>query len=90
MQKKIDKKTGKQELEKPKEKRFYTVEIECLIPAVVKYRVLIDEDEHEKAVLESFKTLPMERPSFRLLQMKRIVARVYDWGTNMLRYTKRF
>lgn len=87
MQKKIDKKAKE---EKPKEKRFYTVEVECLIPAVVKYRVLVDEDEYEKAVLESVKTLPIERPALRLGQMKRIVARVYDWGTNMLRYTKRF
>jgi hypothetical protein len=76
--------------EKPKEKRFYTVEVECLIPAVVKYRVLVEEDDFEQATKETLTMVPMERPSLRLAQMKRITARVYNWGTNMLRYVKKF
>jgi len=86
----MQKKKDKKEQEKPKEKRFYTVEVECMIPAVVKYKVLVDEDEYEQAVLESVKTLPIAPPSLKLPRMKRIVARVYDWGTNMLRHIKRF
>ena len=76
--------------EKPKEKKFYTVEIECLIPATVKYRVLVEDGEYEKAIQESVKVMPMGPPSLKLARMKRLSAKVYSWGTNMLRHMRRF
>lgn len=73
-----------------KEKRFYTVEVECLIPAIVKYKVLVEEGEYQKAVLETIKLSPLERPKLRLNMMRKIKATVYDLGTNMLRHIHRF
>jgi hypothetical protein len=73
-----------------KEKRFYTVEIECLIPATVKYKVLMEDGEYQKAVLETVKLSPIDRPKLRLNLMRRIKATVYDLGTNMIRHIHRF
>lgn len=73
-----------------KEKKFYTVEVECLIPAVVKYRVLVDEDEYDLAIKESIRVMPMSPPKLNISRMKRISAKVYDWGTNMMRHVKRY
>lgn len=75
---------------KTPQKKFYTVEVECLIPAIVKYKVLMDEGEYEKAAIETLRLSPIERPSLKLGMMKRIRAKIYDLGTNMLRHIKRF
>ncbi len=75
--------------EKPKEKKYYTVEVECLIPAIVRYRVLVEDGDYEKAVLETTKALPIQSPTLKMNKMKRLVSKVYDWGTHMLRYQKR-
>lgn len=75
---------------KPKkpEKEYYTVEVEALVPAVIKYRILAENPE--EAVKESMRTPPMERPAIRLPQMRRLKARVYNWGTNMLKHIHNF
>ena len=73
-----------------KQKKYYVVEVECLIPATVKYRVFVDEGEHAKAIVESEKILPIEPPKLHLSRLKRLSAKLYDWGTNMLRYTKNY
>ena len=74
--------------EKKPEKKYYTVEVEALIPAVVKYRILAESPE--AAVAESLRTSPVERPILRIPSMRRLRAKVYNWGTNMLQYTKSF
>jgi len=70
------------------EKKYYTVEVEALIPAVVKYRVLAESPE--LAVDEAMRAQPIERPTLRLPQMRKLKARVYNWGTNMLKHMRSF
>jgi hypothetical protein len=76
--------------EKPVEKKWYTIEVECLIPAIVKYRVLVDEGEFDKAALDSTKAVPMAPPKLQLAKMKRLSAKVYEYGTNMLKHKRNF
>jgi hypothetical protein len=71
-----------------KQKKYYTVEIECLLPAIVKYRVLVDEGNYEQAIVDSIKLHPIEKPILRFNKMKRLKAKVYDWGTSMLKHVK--
>jgi hypothetical protein len=73
-----------------KQKKYYTVEVECLIPAVAKYRVLVDEDDYDKAVLGTIKIVPSETPRLQLGRMKRLSAKVYEYGTNMMKFIKKF
>jgi hypothetical protein len=83
-------KDKKKAAKKPVQKKFYTVEVECLIPAVVKYKVLVDEEDYQQAVAETVKIAPVERPSLHLGRMRRLKARVYDLGTNLLRHIQGF
>lgn len=69
-------------------KQYYTVEVEALVPAIIRYRILAETPE--KAVEELDKTPPLDRPKLKLAKMRKQVARVYLWGTNMLHYVKRF
>jgi len=73
---------------KPPEKRYYTIELEAMVPSVIRYRVFAETPEEALELLD--KTPPLERPKPKLLGMRKQVARVYLWGTNMLQYIKRF
>jgi hypothetical protein len=76
--------------EKKIEKKYYTVEVECLIPAKVRYRVLIDEDKFTLAANETIKINPSGPPQLDLSRMKRIQAKVYDYGTTLIKHIHRF
>jgi len=80
----------KEKSEKSKEKKFYTVEVECLIPATVKYRILMDEGEYDKAAVECIKSVPAAPPKLQLAKMKKISAKVYEYGTNMLKHKRNY
>jgi len=69
-------------------KQYYTVKLEALIPSTVKYRILAESPEEAVKLLD--KTNPLERPIPQLNRMRKSVARVYLWGTNMLQHIKRF
>lgn len=74
---------------KPLKKKYYTVEIECLIPATVKYKVYIEEGKYEEGIKETYKMVPIERPKLKLGALKRLSAKVLEYGTNIIRYTKK-
>jgi len=70
------------------EKRYYTIELEAMVPATIRYRVLAESPE--KALEQLDRTPPLERPKTKIVGMRKQVAKVYLWGTNMLQYLKRF
>jgi hypothetical protein len=76
------------EKEKPKQKKYYTVELECLIPATIKCRVYVEEGAHELAVKEAFKNL--SRPVLKMNRMKKVSVKVCDSGSNLVRHTKKY
>jgi hypothetical protein len=76
--------------EKKIQKKYYTVEVECLIPAKVKYRILIDEDKFTLAAIETIKSTPIEPPKLDFSRMKRIQAKIYDYGTILIKHIHKF
>jgi hypothetical protein len=76
------------EKEKPKQKKYYTVELECIIPATIKCRVLVEDGAYELALTEALKNL--QKPILQMGRMKKISAKISDSGTNMVRYTRKF
>jgi len=74
---------------KEKEK-YYSVQVEGFVPVKLKYRVLAISPEE---ALENY-TKGMGKlsspPELKTNQIKKTIASIYDWGTNMIRYTKRF
>ena len=81
-------KEHKPEEHKPDKKRYYTVEVEALIPSTVKYRVFAKDPEEAISLIS--KTNPIERPIQQMNRMRKITAKVYFWRTNMLQLLKRF
>ncbi len=73
---------------KEPEKKYYTVEVEALVPTIIKYRVLAESAEKAVDLISSSPLL--ESPKQKLSAAKRIKAKVYDLETVMLRYTKTF
>ncbi len=73
---------------KEPEKKYFCVEVEALVPTVIKYRVLAESAEKAIDLINNASIL--ETPRQRISAAKRIKAKVYDFGTIMLRYTKTF
>lgn len=80
----------KEELKKtaaqPKPKQYYEVKVECLLPAVLTYKVLA-EDANQAADL--IKGKAPNSIQHRLVGRKELVLKVYDAGSNMMRFMKK-
>ena len=72
---------------KPKELKYYDVRIECLLPGTLTYRVLA-EDAVQAA--ELIKNRSPNSVVYNLIGVKNIILRVYDSGSNMMRWMRRF
>lgn len=66
---------------------YYTVEIEALVPTILKYKVYAESPEKALAKINSSPLL--ESPKPKLSQMKRIQARVFKFGTHLLKYSQK-
>lgn len=87
------KKEAKKEVKKepkkvanPPPKRYFDVKVECMLPAVLTYRVLA-EDEHEAAKLIKGKT--PNSVQHKLMGRKELMIRVFDAGSSMMRLMKK-
>lgn len=68
-----------------KDKTYFDVKIECLLPSTLSYRVLAESPEE---ALSMTKTLPPNNVQYRLAGRKNLKATVYDAGTLMVRLVK--
>jgi hypothetical protein len=68
--------------------KYYTVEIEALVPAKIKYQVLAESPEQASEKIQGL--APSGPPQLQLSGLRRIAVRVYDYGTVMMRFMKRF
>lgn len=75
--------------QKTKEK-YYLVKVEGLIPAKLKFRVLATSPEHALEVYNKGSAQLTSAPEFQIKQIKKTLAIIYDWGTHMIRLTKRY
>lgn len=70
----------------PKPKFYYDVKVECMLPAVLTYKVLA-EDAAQAA--ELIKGKSPNHVSHKLHGKKDLVLRVYDAGSSMMRFMKK-
>ena len=73
--------------EKPVEE-YYTIEIDAMIPATIKYKILAESPELALQKL-NLSTPLLESPRYRFAAMKKTVARIYKHGTAILKYSKK-
>jgi hypothetical protein len=72
---------------KSKEKQYFDIVLEAQIPCIVKYRVLAESAEE---ALEEIKRSPPVNVKPILNQKRDIKATVYNSGSSMIQYIKRW
>ncbi len=68
--------------DKPKDKIYYEVRVECLLPATLTYKILAEDPAQ---AIELIKNKPPNNVHHKLIGRKEFKATVYDFGTNMIR-----
>ena len=71
----------------PKAKSYYDVKVECLVPTMLTYRVLADD---EQEALELIGKKPPTQMKPNLLLKKIIKATVYIAGSSMVKLVKNY
>ena len=71
----------------PKQKKFYDIKVEALVPCLLTYRVYAEDEQ--SAITEISKKAPIAvKPN---LGLKRIIkATVYNAGSSLIRFIKAF
>jgi hypothetical protein len=64
---------------------IYTVEVECIVPAKVRYKVQASSPE-EAIELVKNKQAIQSAPILDLNKLKKISAKVFDYGTTLVKY----
>lgn len=69
-------------------KEYFMVELEVMAPVTLKYRVFAEspEDAIEKISTGSL----IESPKPKLFNIRKIKAKVYNFGTSILKYSRTF
>ena len=68
-----------------KDKKYYDVRIECLLPATLTYRVLAEDAEQAASMIKS---LQPNQVKHKLIGRKELKVLVYDSGSTIIRYVK--
>lgn len=71
-------------------KQYYMVELETIATVILKYRVLSDSPENAIEEVNKGLGVLIQTPKPKLPYIKKIKAKVYNFGTNLLRATKNF
>jgi hypothetical protein len=71
--------------ETPKQKSYYDVKVECLLPATLTYRVLADDAYQAAELIKGKSPISVKH---RLVGKKDIKLTVYDAGSSMIRFIK--
>lgn len=76
----IDKK-----LPKIKEKKYYDVRIECMLPATLTYRVLAETPEQAADLIKNMQPIGVKH---RLIGRKELKLTVLDAGSTMIKFIR--
>jgi hypothetical protein len=71
---------------KPKDKKYFDVKVECMLPATLIYKILAEDAEEASLLIKN------KQPNYvhhKLIGRKEIKLTVYDAGSNMIRFIKR-
>lgn len=82
----VDKKE-KLESQKP-QPTYYSIELDAMVPAKLKYRILANSPE--EALEGISKAQPIQQPRLIFAAMKRVSAQIFNYGTRILRYSKKY
>lgn len=75
------------QINKPKEKKYFTVKVEAMVPAVISYRVFAEDEE--SAIKQIDRQTPTHfQPKINL--SKKIKIMVYNSGSTIIRLVKNF
>lgn len=80
------KKAGLEKQAQPKTKQYYDVKVECMLPAVLTYRILAEDPNQ---ALELIKGKSPNSIQHKLPGRKELVAKVYEAGSSMMRHMKK-
>lgn len=72
-------------MKQSKEKFYYDVKVECLLPATLTYRVYAENAEQASQMI---KNIPPNGIKHRLVGKKDLKITVYDAGSNMIRFLR--
>jgi hypothetical protein len=64
------------------EKQYFTVKVECTLPATLSYRILAETPEQAMELIKNVQPINVQ---YRLQGKKGIKATVYNMGTSMIR-----
>jgi hypothetical protein len=72
-------------IEKIKEKKYFDVKVEVMLPATLIYRVYAEDAEQAANMIKS---MTPNQVKHRLIGRKELKIMVYDYGTSMIRFVK--
>lgn len=67
---------------------YFTIEVEAMVPTILKYKILAKSPE--EALSNLYKAQPVQTPKLSFGGMKKLSAKVFNYGTQILKYSKRF
>src|SRR5271154_4571699 len=68
--------------------KYYSIELEALVPATFKYRILANSPEEAAELI--LKAHPIQQPKLIFAGMKRLSAKIFDYGTRIIKYSKKY
>lgn len=66
--------------------KYYDVKVEALVPAIITYRILAEDEENALKLIDKSNPIHVK---YELTKKKALVMKVYDAGTVLLRLIKR-
>lgn len=70
----------------PKPKYYYDVKVECMLPAVLTYKVLAEDPQQAAELIRGKQPNHVQH---KLIGRKELVMRIYDAGSSMMRFMKK-
>jgi hypothetical protein len=83
-----EKEDKKEKPAKKAEKQFYTVEVDAWTKSTLKYKVFAETPEEAIELID--KSPMLNPPVTKVNGMKKISAKVYQYGTNMIKLMRKF
>lgn len=76
----------KKQANQPKPKYYYDVKVECMLPAVLTYRILAETPEQAAELIRGQQPNSVQH---KLIGRKEMVLRVFDASSTMIRFMKK-
>lgn len=83
--KKKEEKLKKEAAAKVKPKHYYDVKVECMLPAVLTYRVLAEDPNQASELIKNMQPTSVRH---KLIGRRETKLSVYDSGSTMIRFIK--